>query len=272
VGRFLLAAAILAESTGPMIPSEIKIHHRLKKVEEENDVQILFAIESGSRAWGFASPNSDYDIRFIYRHRPQWYQSLYLEDQRNVIECKITDEIDMNGWDIRKALKLFGSSNPSFIEWIQSDIVYVDDGYLLAAARDLVDDVYSPTSGYHHYKSMALANLRNYLDADKVKLKKYLYVIRALLARKYVAQHATPPPLPIRSLLFLLDDEPNIKQEVIKLIERKSSAEELRLGDHIAELDAFIKVEIFKNYEIKPSVKNKDAKRLLNELYVSIIT
>ncbi|MGL5005223.1 MAG: nucleotidyltransferase domain-containing protein, partial [Casimicrobium sp.] len=113
-----------------MIPEEVRaeIMRRMRSAEKEHDVRILLAIESGSRAWGFASPNSDYDARFIYIHPRDWYSSVDLEDKRDVIEYKIVDDIDLNGWDIRKALRLFSKSNPAFVEWIQSPITYIECG------------------------------------------------------------------------------------------------------------------------------------------------
>jgi hypothetical protein len=256
-----------------MITAKVKneVLKRLESIERNHDVTILFAIESGSRAWGFASPNSDYDIRFIYKHRPEWYKSLYLEEQRDVIECKIVDEIDLSGWDVRKALRLFGASNPSFIEWIQSPIQYVNDGYFKKECIAMLPIAYSATSGYYHYRNMATADLRNYLKEDRVRLKKYLYVMRALLARRYIVENMQPPPLPIKDLFYLLDKTPIVKQELIKLVERKASCDEIGTGDHIKALDEFIEKEIFNSYELQPIMKNPAAKPLLNQLYKTVV-
>lgn len=103
-----------------MIPEVVRaeILHRLRRTETENGVRILFAIEPGSRAWGFAPPNSDYDVRFIYMLEPRWYQAVDLEERRDVIEYPIIDDIDLNGWNVRKALRLFWKSSPAFVEWI----------------------------------------------------------------------------------------------------------------------------------------------------------
>ena len=113
-----------------MIPDPIhtEIIHRIRNAEHEHNVRVPLAVESGSRAWGFESPNSDYDARFIYAHSPDWYLAVNLEDKRDVIEYPIVDDIDLNGWDVRKALELFARSNPTFVEWIQSPIIYIDDG------------------------------------------------------------------------------------------------------------------------------------------------
>ena len=256
-----------------MITAKVKneVRKRLEDIERDYDVTILFAVESGSRAWGFASPNSDYDVRFIYKHRPDWYKSLYLSEQRDVIELKTVDDFDLSGWDVRKALMLFGSSNPSLIEWIQSPIQYVDDGYFKEECIALLPAVYSAVSGCHHYRNMAHANLRNYLKQDQVRLKKYLYVMRALLARRYIVKNMQPPPLPIKDLFYLLNETPVVKEELIKLVELKLSHDELDTGDHIVALDEFIEQEIFKFYELQPVMKNSAMKPLLNQLYNTIV-
>ncbi|MFO0121331.1 MAG: DNA polymerase beta superfamily protein, partial [Inhella sp.] len=113
-----------------MIPAPVhsEILTRIERAEREHGVRVLLAVESGSRAWGFESPNSDYDARFIYANTSDWYLSVKLEDKRDVIEYPITDEIDLNGWDVRKALRLFARSNPAIVEWIQPPIVYLERG------------------------------------------------------------------------------------------------------------------------------------------------
>lgn len=113
-----------------MISAEVRqeVFNRLRVAESEHHTKVLLAIESGSRAWGFASPNSDYDARFIYANRPDWYLSVGLEEKRDVIEYPIVEDMDINGWDLRKALRLFSKSNPGFVEWIQSPIVYERTG------------------------------------------------------------------------------------------------------------------------------------------------
>jgi uncharacterized protein len=171
-----------------IIPSDIKqeIMKRLEMTEKEENVRILFAIESGSRAWGFASENSDYDVRFIYAHGAEWYQSVDLEERRDVIEYEIVDEIDLNGWDVRKALRLFWRSNPGMIEWLQSPIVYKNDGVFAEKAAALIPSVYSTTSGIYHYRSMAKSTARVIFNSEKVSLKKYFYALRPLLCVRWL--------------------------------------------------------------------------------------
>jgi predicted nucleotidyltransferase len=169
-----------------MIPDDVsaEIHTRLQRTEAEHGVRILFAIESGSRAWGFASPNSDYDVRFIYMREPKWYQAVDLEERRDVIEYPIVDDIDLNGWDVRKALRFFWKSNPAFVEWIQSPFVYLEKGEFLSKALQALPRIYAPEKGIYHYRSMAKTNYRGYLREPMVRLKKYFYVLRPLLAAK----------------------------------------------------------------------------------------
>ena len=161
-----------------MIDENIKteILRRIQAAETEYGVRVLYAIESGSRAWGFASPNSDYDVRFIYAHPKDWYVAVDLEEKRDVIEYDIVDDIDINGWDVRKALRLFSKSNPAFIEWLQSPIVYVENGSFAQQARELMPAIYSIEKGIYHYRSMAKTTYRTHLKDDRVYLKKYFYV------------------------------------------------------------------------------------------------
>ena len=100
------------------------INQALDHVEADDDVAILLAVESASRAWGFPSSDSDYDVRFVYVRPPDWYLSIDLEARRDVIEYPLKDNIDLSGWDLRKALRLFRKSNPPLLEWLQCPIVY----------------------------------------------------------------------------------------------------------------------------------------------------
>src|SRR5947209_3872560 len=112
-----------------------KIIAKLYEIEKEQSVKILYAVESGSRAWGFASKDSDYDIRFIYVHPIDWYISI--EEKRDVIEYPVKDLLDFSGWDIRKALQLYKKSNPPLYEWLVSPIVYLEHGNFAQQLRDL---------------------------------------------------------------------------------------------------------------------------------------
>ena len=99
-----------------------RILHQLQQLEKTEGITILHAVESGSRAGGFPSPDSDYDVRFIYVRSCEAY--LRLEKRRDVLELPIDEELDISGWDLDKALRLLHGSNPTLFEWCQSPIVY----------------------------------------------------------------------------------------------------------------------------------------------------
>lgn len=133
-------------------------------------MRILLAVESGSRAWGFASPDSDYDVRFIYV-RPQ-NEYLRLDPHRDVIELPIDDVLDINGWDMYKTLQLLHKSNPTLFEWFSSPIVYLETDFA-ERFRGIMNSYFSTKRGLLHYLSMAEKNYRNYLRGDMVRAKKY---------------------------------------------------------------------------------------------------
>ncbi|MDP3654429.1 MAG: nucleotidyltransferase domain-containing protein [Rhodoferax sp.] len=238
-----------------MIPQHIRsdIQHRLREAEEEHQVKVVLAVESGSRAWGFASPNSDYDARFIYVNRPDWYLSVALEEQRDVIEYPIVDEIDINGWDLRKALRLFWKSNPAFVEWIQSPILYRQSGLFAQAAKALLPQVYSCERGIHHYRSMAKTNYRGYLKAELVPLKKYFYVLRPLLAVRWLERYGTAAPIEFSTLLEGIAGEPALLKAIDALLELKRNSPELGLSPQIPEIHAFVERELERLESVVPA-------------------
>lgn len=249
-----------------------EILRRIKAAEAEHGVKILYAIESGSRAWGFESPNSDYDVRFIYAHPKDWYLAVNLEDKRDVIEYPIVDEIDINGWDIRKALKLFWKSNPAIVEWLQSPIVYVDDNHFAAKARSLITSVYSNAKGVYHYRSMAKTNYRGYLKSDMVPLKKYFYVLRPLLAIKWIEKYNEPAPIVFDQLRELVADDKLLDAEISNLLERKRVSLEKEIAPAIPALNKFIEAELerLESYGEKSNERTVgfDA---LNELFLEVL-
>ena len=131
----------------------------------------------------------------IYARPEDWYLAVDLEEKRDVLEYGITDDIDLNGWDVRKALRLFWRSNPAFVEWIQSPIQHMVSGGFAEAARRLLPSIYSPESGNNHYRSMAKTNYQGYLRADVVPLKKYFYVLHPLLSVRWIEKYGSPHPL-----------------------------------------------------------------------------
>lgn len=256
-----------------MIDSSIRedIQSRLKMTEKKYDVKILMAIESGSRAWGFASPNSDYDVRFIYANKPDWYLAVDLEDRRDVIEYPIVDDIDLNGWDVRKALKLFWKSNPAFVEWIQSPISYIDDGTFRDEALKLLPEIYSPEKGIYHYRSMAKTNYRGYLREEMVPLKKYFYVLRPLFSIQWLEKYGTAAPIEFEKVLSLVSDN-QLLDEIHLLLERKKVSEEKMLAPAIPVLNRYIERQLERLENIKLPKTDRSMEMVqLNELFHKVL-
>ena len=216
----------------------------LANLEAQHDIQVLYAVESGSRAWGFASPDSDYDIRFIYRHPIDWYLSV--QKRRDVVEAMVDPELDFAGWDLPKALMLLRKSNPSLIEWLGSPIVYAEDSAFMDEFRELAGRCLSLNACLYHYLHTAEANWKSYFssDSESVKLKKYFYILRPLYACRWIERHHSVPPVAFARLLEGASEPGPVADELFKLLEAKAITSEIGLGTRNSVLDAFITVEL----------------------------
>lgn len=216
------------------------IIERLKYIEEQENIRILHAVESGSRAWGFASPDSDYDVRFIYVRPRDFY--LKLESTRDVLEYPINDLLDINGWDLQKTLRLLHSSNPSVFEWFKSPIVYkstVFSGEFIS----IMENYFLAKSGLYHYLHMAAGNYREYLKGKTVRAKKYFYVLRPLLACRWILEQRTPPPMLFSELMAA--ELPGALQSPVKeLLRIKMEVPELKLIPKVNVINEFIEDEL----------------------------
>jgi predicted nucleotidyltransferase len=200
-----------------------EIKGKLRRIEIENEINILYACESGSRAWGFASTDSDYDVRFIYVHKLNDYLSI--RDRRDVIEVPVNEVLDIGGWDIRKALQLFFRSNPPLYEWLQSPVVYKSDSSFVRELSSLLPEYFSLRAGCHHYLSIAKNTFENDLQSEQVKLKKYFYALRSALAALWIVEKRTVPPMQFDRLRTLIKDE-QWQTTVDHLLESKRVADE----------------------------------------------
>ncbi len=248
------------------------ISRKLLDIESAENVRIIYACESGSRAWGFASPDSDYDVRFIYVRSQQDY--LRLDEVRDVIEWQLDDELDINGWDLKKALKLIHAGNQNVFEWANSPIVYrtTDEWEGLKASLNLY---FNPQKAVYHYLSMAKHKGYRYVfgEGDLISQKKYLYVSRAILAAKRILADKTPPSIEFGSLLAFCDD-PVVKAELQKIVETKMTAPESVTGSRIPALDAWLDRNI---EEIEQQVRdmaeaNTASWENLNAEFIRIVT
>jgi predicted nucleotidyltransferase len=235
-----------AHPIDPAMREEIMAN--LRAIEARHDVTVLFACESGSRGWGFASPDSDYDVRFIYVNRLPWY--LTVTPRRDAIEVPISGDLDINGWDLRKALGLMRESNPTLLEWLRSPIVYRDDAVAMPRFRALSEAVFSNARAWHHYASMAKKNFRDHLQADEVRYKKYLYVLRPLLAARWIRTQPGVPPMRFADLaqhtLDVVRDAALI-DEINALLEVKMRAGEAATSPRWPGIHAFIEAELAAN-------------------------
>lgn len=225
---------------------EEQIKHQLANLEQRYGVTALYACESGSRAWGFESTDSDYDVRFIYQHPKSWYLSV--APQADTIECKISAELDFSGWDIRKALGLFRKCNPSLFEWLQSPTVYRYPTRAISDLKDLMPQYFNPKASFYHYYHMASGNLREYLEGEEVKLKKYFYVLRPVLACMWLEQERGIVPMKFEDLYIVIGDRHELLAAINDLVARKKSGEELSRGKRIPVIGGFLE-ERMKKYD-----------------------
>lgn len=224
-----------------MNPIQTTILEKLADIEKRYPVKILYACESGSRAWGFPSPDSDYDVRFIYAFEQDTYLSFLPE--KDIIELPVNEVLDITGWDLRKAIQLTMKRNITLYEWLQSPIVYREMEGFRDGLWKLIREGYSPVSSVFHYLSLARNSMEAGLQGEEVKLKKYFYVLRALLTARWAADKLSVPPMEFRPLLALLQDRPDLVATIEDLLERKKTADEKTLIPVQAALQQYIEEE-----------------------------
>ncbi|MBY0121310.1 nucleotidyltransferase domain-containing protein [Bacillus sp. S/N-304-OC-R1] len=249
------------------------IQNVLMQIEKDYDLKILYACEAGSRTWGIASNDSDYDVRFIYIHKQEWYLSI--DQERDVIEIPKHDhfsipldpQLDLSGWDITKALKLFRKSNPPLLEWLGSPIIYYEENNFLSKIKSMAPDVFSPISCIYHYLNMAKKNYKQFLTCEKVKVKKYFYVLRPILAARWIAKYNCIPPVLLQDLVDDILCESSMQAEIHNLIQRKiaGDTEESRNENLLRYIeDEYITLEVYAKTLIN---KMNDPTSKLNEFF-----
>jgi predicted nucleotidyltransferase len=200
---------------------EFAITELLKKLEKQENITILFACESGSRAWGTSSASSDYDIRFIYIRELDWYLQLY--EGRDVIEASPNDIVEMVGWDLKKALKLLQKSNPTLLEWIHSPIIYFCEYTFTSKLKTLSQLAFSSIPTIHHYLNMAKKNYQSLLKEKRSTTKRYLNILRPLLTCLWILDNQEMPTIDITSLSHQYINDPKLKQQFDLLLQLKQN-------------------------------------------------
>lgn len=249
-----------AATTGVSSEMKAQIHERLRVIEADCGITILYAVESGSRAYGLHSPDSDYDVRFIFVQPLEAYLGLDDSAKERVIEIMVPGELDIVGWDIFKAMRQMRKYNPQLLEWLHSPIVYLDrmDMHILAGLRDIGKNHSDAPAVFYHYSRMARGNFHQYIEnpvaraidageEPKVLLKKYLYVLRPLLALRYIDREGYFPSLRFRDVLapsVTYDMPVSLRKEILDLVNTKQSSEEFGLGAPLAALNQWIRDEL----------------------------
>lgn len=245
-----------------------KIQEKLLEIEAAEHVRILLAVESGSRAWGFASPDSDYDVRFVYvRNRADY---LKLNSPRDVIEWQLDEVLDINGWDLRKALIQFHRGNATLFEWSNSPVVYRMTQEWKQVYR-AAEAYFSVKAAAYHYYGTANSTYCQYLQGDTVNYKKYFYALRPLLAGQYIQRHQCPPPVLFDSLMKM-DMPEDLRRGISGLLEIKKKSGESASGSQIAVVRDFIAGELAnqKAYVDSMADDRKDSWEALDSVFLEM--
>jgi len=199
------------------------IKQKLLELEQSENIKICYACESGSRAWGFPSPDSDFDVRFIYTRPLNQYLSI--TEMPDTVGLPVNEILDIGGWDLKKSLKLFLKSNAPLYEWLQSPIIYYQSETFLNELQQLMPQYFSLRAGGNHYLSMAYNTLRDDLQKEEVKLKRYFYALRPALACLWIIKKQTLPPMEFEKLRELITTE-EIQKGIEELMRIKVIADE----------------------------------------------
>lgn len=246
-----------------------EIEQKLLEIEKKENVKILHAVESGSRAWGFDSPDSDYDVRFIYVRRKEDY--LRLNESKDVIEWQLDEVLDINGWDLKKALIQFRKGNAALFEWSNSPIVYKTTEQWKNIYEE-VRDYFSVKAAAYHYYGTANSTYRQYLQEELIKYKKYFYALRPVLAGKYIQEFKNPPPV-LFDELMKMDMPIELRNGIMELLEIKKNSDEKAKGTQIPVIQDFIESEILKQKAYVDSITDdRNAQwQKLNDIFIKTL-
>lgn len=241
----------------------------LAEIEKRENVKVLYAVESGSRAWGVESTDSDYDVRFIYVRPKNDY--LCLEEKRDVIEWQLDEVLDINGWDLKKTLVQFHKGNATLFEWANSPVVYKTTD----AWKQIYENCkvyFSEKVALYHYYGTANSTFKQYLQEERVKYKKYIYALRPLLACKYIEENHAIPPVKFEELLKQNLDT-NLFTEMEKMLKIKAQSDEKDLNAKMPIIQNYIETEIAK-YEQLSKTMNDDRTmdwKVLDKVFVEVL-
>lgn len=229
-----------------------EISDKLAEIEEKENVKILYAVESGSRAWGVASPDSDYDVRFIYVRSKEDY--LRLAEKRDVIEWQLDEVLDINGWDLKKTLIQFHKGNATLFEWANSPVVYK----VTNEWKELYESCkpyFSEKAALYHYYGTANSTFKQYLQDDEIKYKKYIYALRPLLACKYIETNHTIPPVRFDDLLQQAFPK-ELSEEIEQMLVVKAKSDEKDRNPKMPVIHKYIEEEIVRYEQLSKEISD----------------
>lgn len=246
-----------------------QIEEKLDEIEAKEQVKILHAVESGSRSWGFASPDSDYDVRFVYMRDLPYY--LGLQEKKDFINWELNETLDISGWDLSRVLQYLHKSNATVFEWANSPVLYRSTK-MWDEVKALMGEYFSCKSCMYHYYGTARKNNEAFLQEEQVKYKKYFYVLRPLMACKWIEQKKTPPPMLFSELLDAVLEE-ELQPQMQSLLKQKAQMMEAEKGARLEPLHDYIEQNL-KRYQMLASQladdRNPDWTRL-NQLFYTLI-
>jgi predicted nucleotidyltransferase len=225
---------------------EAAIQALLDRIERQYGVTIPYACESGSRAWGFASPDSDYDIRFIFVRSEKTYLSVL--DGNESIDLPLEGELDAGGWDVSKAARLLGKSNGALIEWLHSPVVYRCEPGFRERWQSTARTVFSPRASRDHYHGLAKQMVLGKLDGEQVRAKDYLYALRSILCARWIGDEKGIPPVAFAELVP--SAPPDIQALIPNLLEHKARTTESERMARLPVLDDFLAAALADQVEI----------------------
>jgi predicted nucleotidyltransferase len=246
-----------------------KIQAELDAIERDYGERILHAIESGSRAWGFPSADSDYDVRIIYAHPRDWYLSV--REQRDVIEKPISGDLDIGGWDLRKTLKLMAGGNAVVHEWLGSPIVYRQSAADMEMLTDLARQAFDPRAAFYHYFAMSAKKL-DVAAGEAVTAKRVLYGMRTLLCARWVTDSGTAPPMMFRDLLNRYTvASSEVRSGIDQLVRIKAGGFEADLDTTLGPLLAWAQVMVAEVRQISPPAESRVSGEYLDKVFINLL-
>ncbi|WP_224994408.1 nucleotidyltransferase domain-containing protein [Cesiribacter sp. SM1] len=244
-----------------------EILNALQQLEQQHNIRILLASETGSRAWGFPSPDSDYDVRFIYCHPLEWY--LGIDEKKDTIE-QMVGELDLVGWDLRKSLRLMRKSNAAMFERLQSPVVYLEQSGFREELLALAPEYFSCRAGLHHYLSMAFRYRQICQEQEAVKLKDLFYLLRTSLASLWIVERGYIPPMAFQQLLPLILDR-ELQAKLLALVALKAQVNEKYMHPRDPQLESYVQ-EVMGYCETRAAAmqKREGSSEALNQLFSKI--